>query len=153
MGNLRCNMSIITLSAALLLQTHVKVVKLPIFDFDHKTNSPLGTVPTRLPEGFTDPNPQSGKLLSKNGSISFSISKSGQPIPTPQRNPEAKKGEVWTTIRLVKWIGWRNVNGNQEFYKLNWTGYRVNAVLTGKTKTDIAALRKGLGVLCDNLTF
>lgn len=153
MGNLRCNMSIITLSAALLLQTHVKVVKLPIFNFDHKSNSPLGTVPTRLPEGFTDPNPQSGKLLSKNGSISFSISKSGQPIPTPQRNPEAKKGEVWTTIRLVKWIGWRNVKGNQEFYKLNWTCYRVNAVLTGKTKTDIAALRKGLGVLCDNLTF
>ena len=60
---------------------------------------------------------------------------------------------MWTTIRLVKWIGWRNVKGNQEFYKLNWTGYRVNAVLTGKTKTDIAALRKGLGVLCDNLTF
>lgn len=128
-------------------------VSIPVFDFDHKTNAVKGGVPTKLPTGFTDVKPGTGKLESKYGSISFSLAKSGQPIPTPQRNPEAKPGEVWSTIRLVKWIGWRNTKGGQEFYKLNWTGYRINAVLSPKTKKDLPELRKALGVLCDNLTF
>ncbi len=128
-------------------------VSIPVYDFDHKTNAVRGGVPTKLPTGFKDVKPGTGKLESKFGTISFSLSKSGQPIPTPQRNPEAKKGEEWSTIRLVKWIGWRNTKGTQEFYKLNWSSYRVNAVLSPKTKSDLPELRKALGVLCDNLTF
>lgn len=145
--------SLLLLSSALLLQTKVKTVKIPVYDFDHKTNAVKNLVVTKLPDGFSDPNPQSGKIASKGGTIAFSVSKSSQPIPTPQRNPEAKKGEVWTTIRLVKWIGWRNVKGNQEFYKLSWTTYRVNAVLSAKSAKDLSELRKALGVMCDNLTF
>jgi hypothetical protein len=53
----------------------------------------------------------------------------------------------------VKWIGWRNVKGNQEFYKLTWSTYRINAVLNAKSKSDILEFRKALGVMCDNLTF
>ena len=145
--------SLLLLSSALLLQTPVKTFKLPVYDFDHKSNAVRSLAITKLPDGFSDPNPQSGKVLSKNGSVSFSVSKSGLPVPSPKRNPEAKKGEVWTTIRLVKWIGWRNLKGNQEFYKLNWSNYRVSAVLSGKSQADITALRKGLSVMCDNLTF
>lgn len=133
--------------------TVTTTMSVPVFDFDHKTNAVMGGVPTKLPNGFKEVKPGTGKIESKLGSISFSIAKSGQPIVTPQRNPEAKKGEDWTTIRLVKWVGWRNLKGNQEFYKLTWSTYRVNAVLTAKSKKDLPELRKALGVMCDNLTF
>ena len=145
--------TILAISAAILLETPVKTVKIPVYDFDRKSNAVMNLVVTKLPTGFSDPNPQSGKLTSAKGSISFSVNKSSQPIPSPQRNPEAKKGEVWSTIRLLKWIGWRNVKGNQEFYKLTWSTYRINAVLTAKSKSDLPELRKSLGVMCDNLTF
>lgn len=133
--------------------TVTATLSIPVYDFDYKTSAVKGGVPTKLPTGFKEVKPGTGKIESKSGSISFALAKSGQPIPTPQRNPEAKKGEVWTTIRLVKWIGWRNLKGNQEFYKLTWSSYRVNAVLSPKTKKDLPELRKALGVLCDNLTF
>ena len=145
---------ILAYSMLLLGQSSVTAtVSIPVYDFDHKTDAVRGGVPTKLPSGFKEVKPGTGKIESKFGSISFSLSKSGQPIPIPQRNPEAKKGEQWTTIRLIKWIGWRNQKGNQEFYKLTWSSYRVNAVLSPKSKADLSELRKALGILCDNLTF
>jgi hypothetical protein len=129
-----------------------KTVRVPVYNYDTQTKYTDSYFLVTVPAGFTEVGVGKGEFSSKAGKLMFTVAKSKGPMPAAQRNPNAKKDEEWSTIRLIKWIGYRNLFGKNEVYVLNWTNYRLNVTLTFANKKDLPVLRKGLNHLVDTLT-
>lgn len=122
---------------------------IPVVNHDVTNKAPIDIVKVSAVSGFTQK--ADGEFESKAGKISILISRSGQPLTALQRKSSASKDEAWTTIRLVKWIGFRwNAKGT-ETYLLNWNRFQIQAGLKVARKGEIKALRSGLQKIVDSL--
>lgn len=135
--------------ASLLVSPQKSTFTIPIVNHDVTNKAPIDKVKVASVEGFTQK--ADGEFESKNGKISFVISRSSQPLTALQRKANASKDEAWTTIRLEKWIGFRwNAKGT-ETYRLNWNRFQVQAGLKAAPKGDLKALRTALQKMVDSL--
>jgi hypothetical protein len=135
--------------ATLVFTPQKSTFTLPVINHDVSSKTPIDTVKVTAVEGFTQK--ADGEFDSKNGRISFVISRSSQPLTALQRKSNASKDDAWTTIRLVKWIGFRwNAKGT-ETYRLNWNRFQIQAGLKSAPKGDIKALRTALQKIVDSL--
>lgn len=139
------------IAVLIAMQTTGTTCKVPIANFDTSSPVAVDLTATYLPKGFIDVKPGDGVYKGKIGTITMKMFRSTGPIPNVQRNPKAKKGEVWSTIRLVKWIGFRNSTKNTEEYQLDWSRYRLKATLSFTDKKNLVPLRKALNLMVDGL--
>lgn len=140
----------LTLATVLAQQTQPVMFKIPVYNFDVKGHPPLGLTTAALPKGFTK-GKKDGEITSPYGTLSLSVGKSETGITQSLRNPEAKPGEEWSTLRLTQWTGWRNRRGNKEIYKVSWSKFRLNFELNYKSEKDVTKLRAGIHRIVDTL--
>ncbi|MEI8282326.1 MAG: hypothetical protein WCG75_07970, partial [Armatimonadota bacterium] len=135
----------ISLAVALIMGQKVQTFKMPLYNADQKNAEPYGLAVTTLPSGFKVTGKMgSGEISSPDGTITVSLLKSKIPMPSLLRNPKLKELKDFTTIRMTKWIGYRNSNKNGEDYKLDWSRYRLNFSVVAKDPKKIGALREAL---------
>lgn len=125
--------------------------KIPIYNADQKNPAIMSYVSTGLPAGFTEGKVGSGEIKSSEGVITVTLLKSTTTMPSLLRNPKLKELKDFTTIRMVRWIGYRNSRPNGEDYKLDWNRYRINFSLVVKDKKNVGALREALHSVVDGL--
>ncbi|HLO98504.1 MAG TPA: hypothetical protein VK171_07910 [Fimbriimonas sp.] len=141
------SIAVLTLATLFVQQDTFKV---PVYNFDIKGHPPVGFALAAIPKGFTK-GKEDGVIVGPNGSVSVSVGKSDQAITYTQRNPEAKPGEVWSTIRLTQWVGWRNQRSDREYYKMTWSKFSLNFELKNKSGKDFKPLRAGIHKIVDTL--
>ncbi len=142
---------ITSIAFAFVLVQPSTLFKIPIYNADQKTPAIMSYVSTDLPAGFREGRVGSGEISSSEGVITVTLLKSTTTMPTLLRNPKLKELKDFTTLRMVKWIGYRNSRPNGEDYKLDWNRYRVNFSLVVKDKKDVGALREALHSIIDGL--
>ncbi len=140
-----------SIALSLVVGQPVTTFKIPIYNADQKTPTVMNYVSTTLPGGFKEGRVGSGEITSDDGTITVTLLKSTTPMPNLLRNPKLRELKDFTTIRMVRWIGYRNSRPNGEDYKLDWSRYRINFSLIGHDKKQIDALRDGLHTIVDGL--
>lgn len=141
------SIALITLATLFVQQEAFKV---PVYNFDIKGHPTMGFAVAALPKGFTK-GKADGVIIGPNGTLSVTVGKSEQAITYTQRNPEAKPGEVWSTIRLTQWVGWRNQRSEREYYKMTWSKFRLNFELKNNAGKDFKPLRSAIHRVVDTL--
>ncbi len=139
------------LAVAILLAPKGSTFKLPIYNAAQKNPAVMDYAVTNLPNGFTDTKIGSGLIKSDDGTISISLLRASNPMPSLLRNSTAKKGDGFTTIRMTNWIGYRNERKNGEDYKLDWSKYRVSIAIDVKNKANLPKMREALHTIIDGL--
>ena len=131
-----------SIALSLVVGQPVATFKIPIYNADQKNPAVMNYVSTTLPGGFKEGKVGSGEITSDDGTITVTLLKSATSMPNLLRNPKLRELKDFTTIRMVRWIGYRNSRPNGEDYKLDWSRYRINFSLIGHDKKQIDAYGK-----------
>lgn len=142
----------VSLGIAITLGQAPQAIKVPIYNSDQKTPAVFAYATMGTPQGFKEGGRfGEGIVKSDQGQVQVTLLWSKDPFPSLLRNPKYTHLPDFTTIRMTKWIGFRNSRANGEDYKLDWTHYRLNFSITYKDKKNLPALRKVLHNVVDSL--